>query len=101
MTAAIIFGILFALLLTGMPISIALGLTVLAFLALVSSLSLDTISIISQKLFTGLDNFAIMAIPFFVLSGAFLATGGAARRIIHFATTLVGWMHGGWPWRRC
>lgn len=95
MTGAIIFGILFAFLLTGMPISIALGLTVLAFLALVSSLSLDTISIISQKLFTGLDNFSIMAIPFFVLSGTLLATGGAARRIIHFATTLVGWMHGG------
>jgi C4-dicarboxylate transporter DctM subunit len=95
MSGVIIFGLLFALLLTGMPISIALGLTVLAFLALVSSLSLDTISIVSQKLFTGLDNFAIMAIPFFVLSGTFLATGGAARRIIHFATTLVGWMHGG------
>ena len=95
MNGLIIFGLLFALLLTGMPISIALGLTVLAFLALVSSLSLDTISIVSQKLFTGLDNFAIMAIPFFVLSGTFLATGGAARRIIRFATTLVGWMHGG------
>jgi len=95
MSGIIIFGLLFALLLTGMPISIALGLTVLAFLALVSSLSLDTISIVSQKLFTGLDNFAIMAIPFFVLSGTFLATGGAARRIIRFATTLVGWMHGG------
>jgi C4-dicarboxylate transporter DctM subunit len=95
MSGAIIFAILVALLLTGMPISIALGLTVLAFLALVSSLSLDTISIVSQKLFTGLDNFAIMAIPFFVLSGTFLATGGAARRIIRFATTLVGWMHGG------
>jgi C4-dicarboxylate transporter DctM subunit len=95
MSGLIIFALLFALLLTGMPISIALGLTVLAFLALVSSLSLDTIAIVSQKLFTGLDNFAIMAIPFFVLSGTFLATGGAARRIIRFATTLVGWMHGG------
>jgi len=95
MNGVIIFALLFALLLTGMPISIALGLTVLAFLAMVSSLSLDTIAIVSQKLFTGLDNFAIMAIPFFVLSGTFLATGGAARRIIRFATTLVGWMHGG------
>ncbi len=95
MSGAIIFAILVVLLLTGMPISIALGLTVLAFLALVSSLSLDTIAIVSQKLFTGLDNFSIMAIPFFVLSGTFLATGGAARRIIRFATTLVGWMHGG------
>ena len=95
MSGFIIFGVLFVLLLTGTPISIALGMTVLVFLALVSSLSLDTISIISQKLFTGLDNFAIMAIPFFVLSGTFLSTGGVARRIIHFATTLVGSMRGG------
>lgn len=95
MSAFVIFAILFALLFTGMPISIALGLTVLAFLALVSSLSLETIAIVSQKLFTGLDNFVIMSIPLFVLSGAFLSAGGAARRIIRFATTLVGWMHGG------
>lgn len=95
MSAFVIFAILFALLITGMPISIALGLTVLAFLALVSSLSLETVAIVSQKLFTGLDNFVIMSIPFFVLSGALLAAGGVARRIIRFATTLVGWMHGG------
>jgi len=95
MSAFVIFAILFALLFTGMPISIALGLTVLAFLALVSSLSLETIAIVSQKLFTGLDNFVIMAIPFFVLSGALLSAGGAARRIIRFATALVGWMPGG------
>jgi C4-dicarboxylate transporter DctM subunit len=95
MSGVIIFSVLFLLLLTGTPISIALGMTVLVFLAFVSTLSIDTISIISQKLFTGLDSFSIMAIPFFVLSGAFLATGGVARRVIHFATTLVGWMHGG------
>lgn len=95
MSGLIIFSVLFLLLLTGTPISIALGMTVLVFLAFVSTLSIDTISIVSQKLFTGLDNFSIMAIPFFVLSGTFLASGGVARRIIHFATTLVGWMHGG------
>jgi len=95
MSGYVIFGVLLLLLLTGTPISIALGMTVLVFLATVSSLSMDSISIISQKLFTGLDNFSIMAIPFFVLSGTFLTTGGVARRIVHFATTLVGWMHGG------
>lgn len=95
MSGVIIFTVLFLLLLTGTPISIALGMTVLVFLAFVSSLSIDTISIISQKLFTGLDNFSIMAIPFFVLSGTLLTAGGVARRIIKFATTLVGAMHGG------
>jgi C4-dicarboxylate transporter DctM subunit len=79
-------------LLTGTPISIALGMAVLLFLFTLSNLPIE---IISQKLFTGLDSYAIMAVPFFVLSGTLLTAGGVARRIIRFATTLVGWMHGG------
>ncbi len=95
MTAALILGILLLLLLTGTPISIALGMTVLTFLALFSSLSLDTVDIISQRLFTGLESFAIMAVPFFILSGVLLTEGGVAARIIRFALVLVGWMRGG------
>lgn len=95
MTAALILVILLLLLLTGTPISIALGMTVLTFLALFSSLSLDTVDIISQRLFTGLESFAIMAVPFFILSGVFLTEGGVAARIIRFALVLVGWMRGG------
>lgn len=92
MNALIIFVLLVALLLTGMPISIALGMSVLAFLYAFSTIPVE---IISQRLFTGLDQFAIMAIPFFILAGAFLTTGGVATRIVHFATTLVGAMRGG------
>jgi C4-dicarboxylate transporter DctM subunit len=95
MTAVIIIGILLVLLATGTPISIALGLTVLVYLAGFSSFSLETVDIISQRLFTGLENFAIMAIPFFILAGAFLTEGGVAARIIRFATALVGWLPGG------
>jgi C4-dicarboxylate transporter, DctM subunit len=95
MTAAVIIAILIVLLLTGTPISIALGLTVLTFLVLFSSFSLATVDVISQRLFTGLESFAIMAVPFFILSGAFLTEGGAAARIIRFAQSLVGWMPGG------
>ncbi len=95
MTALIIVIILVALLATGTPISIALGLTVLAFLAGFSSFSMETVDIVSQRLFTGLESFAIMAIPFFVLAGAFLTEGGVAARIIRFATALVGSMPGG------
>jgi len=94
-TALIIVIILVALLATGTPISIALGLTVLAFLAGFSSFSMETVDIVSQRLFTGLESFAIMAIPFFVLAGAFLTEGGVAARIIRFATALVGSMPGG------
>lgn len=92
MTGFIIFLILFALLITGTPISIALGMTVLVFLFTLSTIPIE---IVTQKLFTGLDNFAVMAVPFFILSGAFLTEGGVAARIIRFATALVGWVRGG------
>ena len=95
MTAAIIISILLVLLLTGTPISIALGMTVLSFMLVFSSFDMVTVNIISQRLFTGLESFAIMAVPFFVLAGAFLTDGGVAKRIINFATSLVGWMPGG------
>lgn len=92
MNMLIIFALLIALLLTGMPISIALGMSVLAFLFFFSSIPIE---IVSQRLFTGLDQFAIMAIPFFILAGAFLTSGGVAHRIVKFASTLVGHFHGG------
>lgn len=95
MTAALIIAILMALLLTGTPISIALGMTVLSFLMFFSSFSLETVDVISQRLFTGLESFAIMAVPFFVLSGTFLTEGGVAARIIRFARALVGALPGG------
>lgn len=92
MSAMIIFALLVVLLLTGMPISIALGMSVLAFLFAFSTIPVE---IVSQRLFTGLDQFAIMAIPFFILSGTFLSTGGVAARIVRFASALVGSMRGG------
>ncbi len=92
MNGIIIFVLLIALLLTGMPISIALGLTVLAFLFTLTTMPVE---IVSQRLFTGLDQFAIMAIPFFILAGGFLTHGGVARRMIRFANALVGHLSGG------
>jgi C4-dicarboxylate transporter DctM subunit len=95
MTALLILGILLVLLLTSTPISIALGTTVLIYLLAFSSFSFDTVNIISQRLFTGLESFSIMAVPFFVLSGQFLIDGKIAARIVRFAGNLVGWMPGG------
>jgi len=92
MSAAIIFGLLVALMLTGMPISIALGLTVLSFLVTMTHAPIESVGL---KLFTGLDNFTIMAIPFFILAGTFLTHGGVARRMIAFTTSLVGHWPGG------
>jgi C4-dicarboxylate transporter, DctM subunit len=92
MDALLIFGGLIALMLTGMPISIALGLTVLVFLFTMTSVPIDTVAL---KLFTGIEKFEIMAIPFFILAGNFLTHGGVAKRMINFATSMVGHWHGG------
>ncbi|GGC92200.1 TRAP transporter large permease [Chelatococcus reniformis] len=92
MNAAIIFGLLIVLMLTGMPISIALGLTVLTFLFTMTDVPIAAVSL---KLFTGIENFEIMAIPFFILAGNFLTHGGVARRMIDFATSLIGHWYGG------
>jgi C4-dicarboxylate transporter, DctM subunit len=92
MSAYVIFALLIALMLTGMPISIALGLTVLGFLFSMTQMPLESVAL---KLFTGIEKFEIMAIPFFILAGNFLTHGGVARRMIRFATALVGHWHGG------
>ncbi|HEX3097732.1 MAG TPA: TRAP transporter large permease subunit [Usitatibacter sp.] len=90
--AGIIFAILVALMLTGMPISIALGLTVLIFLFTMTNVPIAAVGL---KLFTGIERFEIMAVPFFILAGTFLTHGGVARRMIDFATSVVGHFHGG------
>jgi C4-dicarboxylate transporter DctM subunit len=92
MNSALIFGGLLALMLTGMPISIALGLTVLSFLFIMTTVPIEAVAL---KLFTGIESFEIMAIPFFILAGNFLTHGGVARRMIYFATTMVGHWYGG------
>src|SRR6187397_699834 len=92
MSALIIFTLLIALMLTGMPISIALGMTVLTFIFTMTNVPTESVAL---KLFTGIDNFEIMAIPFFILAGNFLTHGGVARRMINFATSMVGHWYGG------
>src|SRR5215467_3995807 len=92
MNALIIFALLIALMLTGMPVSIALGLTVLTFLYFLTQVPIEAVAL---KLFTGIESFEIMAIPFFILAGNFLTHGGVARRMINFASTMVGHWYGG------
>ncbi len=90
--ALIIFALLIGLMLTGMPISIALGLTVLTFLFTMTQVPITAVAL---KLFTGIERFEVMAIPFFILAGNFLTHGGVARRMINFASACVGHWHGG------
>jgi C4-dicarboxylate transporter DctM subunit len=88
----IIFALLLGLMLTGMPISISLGLTVLTYLFAMTTVPIESVAL---KLFTGIERFEIMAIPFFILAGNFLTHGGVARRMISFASAMVGHWHGG------
>src|SRR5262249_21745556 len=90
--AITVFVLLIALMITGMPVSIALGLTVLTFLFTLTDVPIEAVS---MKLFTGIQGFEIMAIPFFILAGNFLTHGGVARKMIDFAVSLVGHLHGG------
>lgn len=92
MNGLLIFVLLLALMLTGMPISIALGLTVLSFLFFFTQIPTEAVA---MKLFTGIEKFEIMAIPFFILAGNFLTHGGVAKRMINFATSMVGHLYGG------
>lgn len=92
MTIAFLFIILFALMLLGVPIAISLGLsgslTILLF-------SPDSVSSLALKLFETSEHYTLLAIPFFLLAGSFMTTGGVARRLIDFANACVGHIRGG------
>jgi C4-dicarboxylate transporter DctM subunit len=88
----IVFALLILLMLTGIPVSIALGLTVLMFMYLLTQVPVEAVAL---KLFSGIEKFEIMAIPLFILAGNFLTHGGVAKRMIAFATSLIGHWHGG------
>ena len=92
MTTLVIFGLLITLMAVGMPVGVALGLTVLSFMWAFTSTPIEAVAL---KMFTGIEKFEIMAIPFFILAGNFLTHGGVARRMINFATAMVGHMTGG------
>jgi len=90
--AELLFALLLGLMASGMPISIALGLSVLTYLFILSDVDPKMVGL---KLFTSIDRFEIMAIPFFILAGNFLTAGGVARRMIDFATSMIGHWYGG------
>ena len=94
MAALLLFIFLFGLLLIGVPIAVALGLSTTAVILLFTD---QPTLVIAQQMFTSLDKFALMAIPLFVLAGNFLSRGGAAARIIRFARSVVGHLPGGLP----
>mgnify|MGYP003556413944 CR=1 FL=1 len=92
MTIAFLFIALFSLMLIGVPIAISLGLAGSATIILFSQ---DSVRSLSIKLFETSEHYTLLAIPFFLLAGAFMTTGGVARRLIDFANACVGHIRGG------
>lgn len=93
MTTGFLFASLFFFLLLGMPIAVALGLSSVVTILLFSN---DSIASIALKLLQSVSgHYTLLAIPFFILSSAFLTTGGVARRLIRFAIACVGYIRGG------
>ena len=93
MSVVLLFVLIIGLMLLGVPIAIALGLSSTAYLLVYSDGSLASIA---QTLFSAFDgHYTLLAIPFFVLASTFMSTGGVAERIIRFAIALVGHFRGG------
>ncbi|ROR34540.1 TRAP transporter large permease [Inmirania thermothiophila] len=93
MTSAVLFLLLFLCMAIGMPVAMALGLSSVVTILFFSQ---DSLASVALKLFEALsEHYTLLAIPFFILSSAFLSTGGVARRIIRFAMDAVGHIRGG------
>ncbi len=88
----ILFGVFIATLLIGIPIAFALSLGAFAVLWMTGFFVPE---LVVQRIFAGMDSFPIMAIPFFVLAGALMESGGISTRLVRFSSALVGWITGG------
>ena len=94
MVIGTLFILLFALMLVGVPVAVALGTTTLITSFIFTDMDLMGIS---SKIFDGLNKYTLMAIPMFILAGSLLSRGSSAGRIINFAKSLVGHLPGGLP----
>jgi len=92
MNTAVLFILLFTFMLLGMPIAVALGLSSLLTILLFAQ---DSLASLALKLFETSEHYTLLAIPFFILGGAFMTTGGVAKRMIRFANGCIGHLRGG------
>ena len=93
-SALILISVFFVLLLLNVPISLCIGLATLCTMLLSMDL-LPAVTTLAQRMAGGLNSFALLAIPFFVLSGLLMGRGGIAKRLIEAAMALVGSLPGG------
>ena len=88
----ILFGGMLLLIIIGVPVGYAIGMSTIVTYAFFSSMS---ISIVAQNAFTGLNSFVLLAIPFFILAGVIMSEGGIAKRLVDVADSIVGFVTGG------
>lgn len=93
MSLGILFGTFFLLLLAGMPVVFAMGLASAAFLVLIGGGI--PLTVIPHQMVAGIDNFPLLAIPFFFLAGELMNAAGITQRLVAFATAVVGHIRGG------
>ncbi len=92
MTIAALFVMLFVFMALGMPVAVALG---LSSLLTIMAFAQDSLASLSLKLYETSEAYTLLAIPFFILGGSFMTTGGVARRMIRFANACIGHLRGG------
>ena len=93
MLTAAIFGVMLVFMFLGLPIAVAMGLA--AVVSFVWLGGLDVLSMVPQRMYAGTTSFTLLAIPFFILAGNLMNTGGITSRLVHFAQCLVGHIRGG------
>lgn len=94
MTVAVLLVLFAGLLALGVPIAFSIGIATVVTM-LLSVDMLPALTTVAQRMAGGLDSFALLAIPLFILSGQLIGQGGIARRLIEFAKALVGMLPGG------
>ena len=92
MTTTVLFTLLFVLMLLGLPVAVALGLSSLLTILFFAQ---DSLASLSLKLYETSEHYTLLSIPFFILGGAFMTTGGVAKRMIRFANACIGHLRGG------
>ncbi|AML50965.1 TRAP transporter large permease [Falsihalocynthiibacter arcticus] len=91
MALALLFIILFLLLIAGAPVAVALGVASLAFTLIDGVPSM----VVLHRMVGGIDSFPLIAVPFFIMAGHLMNSAGVTTKIFAFARSAVGWMYGG------
>ncbi|MEH6779899.1 TRAP transporter large permease subunit, partial [Maribacter arcticus] len=78
----------------GVPVAYSIGISTMLVL-IINIAFLPSVTTASQRMTTGIDNFALLAIPFFIMAGELMNRGGVAKRLIDFAKSLIGSLPGG------